>query len=80
MESIAQLVVLMFALGSVTGPLACLFAWYRLTVLTSIVAACAAICGLVWFETAPWPLGFVGLLNAFLGLLAVFTVWQGNNQ
>lgn len=80
MESLAKVVALMFAFGSLTGPLACLFAWYRLPALTSIVSACAAICGLIWFEAAPWPVGFVGLLNAFLGVLAAFTVWQGSNK
>lgn len=74
MESLAQIVALMFAAGSLTGPLACLFAWFRLPILTSITSACAAVCGLVWFEAAPWPIGAVGLLNGFLGALAAFAV------
>lgn len=76
MESLAQIVALMFAAGSLTGPLACLFAWFRLPILTSITSVCAAVCGLVWFEAAPWPIGAVGLLNGFLGVLATATVWQ----
>lgn len=80
MESLARMVVLMFALGAVTGPLACLLAWFRLRILACFVGVGAAVCGLFWFEVAPWPIGATGLLNAFLGVLAVISVWRGNNQ
>lgn len=74
------MVVLLFALGAITGPLACLLAWLRLRAMACLVGAVAAVCGLLWFEVAPWPIGATGLINAFLGVLAAISVWRGNNQ
>ena len=80
MESLANMVVLAFALASMTGPLACLLAWMRFRSMACAVGALAAICGLFWFEAAPWPVGATGLLNAALGALAAISVCRGNNQ
>lgn len=76
MESLAILIVCLFVAMNLCGPGALALAYFKLYIPAAIVGAGAVLFGIQWFQGVYTWARYLGIVSAFMGLLAIALVFK----